>query len=123
MLWKPEELMTFFCALYIMKIFHKIIFSALLMLASGCATQSQVPRSEADFRLFVDVTPKEAIILVDDVIVGNGEHTTEVPLKLQAGTRRIAILSPGYYPFKTTLEYIQPNETYTLKTRLITEEF
>ncbi len=105
-----------------MKISYKLIFPALL-LANGCATQSQVPTSEANFRLFVDVIPKDAIILVDDEIVGNGEHTTEVPLKIQAGTRRIAILSPGYYPFKTTLEYIQPNATYTLKTRLITEEF
>ena len=106
-----------------MKLFHKLLISTSLLLMYGCATQSQVPTSEANFRLFVDVTPKEAIILVDDEIVGNGEHTVEVPLKIQAGTRRIAILSPGYYPFKTTLEYIQPGETYTLKTRLITEEF
>ena len=106
-----------------MKILKKMLIPALFLMVNGCATQSQVASSEANFRLFVDVTPKDAIILVDDVIVGNGEHTVEVPLKIQAGTRRIAILSPGYYPFKTTLEYIQPNETYTLKTRLITEEF
>ena len=90
---------------------------------SACSSTQEVTKSEANFRLFVDVVPKEAIIIVDDAVVGNGEKTTEIPLKIQAGTRRIAIVSPGYYPFKTTLEYIQPGETYTLKTRLITEEF
>ena len=90
---------------------------------TACSSTKEVAKSDADFRLFVDVVPKEAIIIVDDAVVGNGEKTTEIPLKIQAGTRRIAIISPGYYPFKTTLEYIQPGETYTLKTRLITEEF
>ena len=90
---------------------------------TACASTKDVAASEANFRLFVDVVPKEAIIIVDDAIVGTGEKTVEVPLKIQAGTRRIAIVSPGYYPFKTTLEYIQPGETYALKTRLITEEF
>ena len=94
-----------------------------LMMAAGCSSQITTTASEANFTLYVDVTPKDAVILIDDEIVGNGEHTVEVPLKILAGTRRVAIVHPGYYPFKTTLEYIQPGETYTLKTRLITEDF
>lgn len=91
---------------------------------SGCATTGvTMHESEAKFRLFVDVTPKEAVIFVDDVALSNGQNTAEIPLQITAGTRRIAIACDGYYPFKTTLEYIQPGEVYTLKTTLITSEF
>ena len=100
-----------------------IILGMALFVAPACSSTVKVPASEANFKLYVDVVPKDAIIIVDDAVVGNGKNTTEIPLKIQAGTRRVAIISPGYYPFKTTLEYIQPGEIYTLKTRLITEEF
>lgn len=90
---------------------------------SGCASSVAMPRSEADFRLFVDVTPKDATIFVDDAAVGNGVNTAEVPLEILAGTRRITIVRDGYHTFRTTLEYIQPGETYTLKTTLIASEF
>ena len=93
------------------------------MAACGCASGNAMRAEDAQFRLFVDVSPKSALILVDDALVGNGEHTTEVPLRLTAGTRRVAIVADGYYPFKATLEYIQPGETYTLKTQLIASEF
>ena len=82
-----------------------------------------MPASDANFQLFVDVTPKDAIIIVDDVAMSSGQHTAETPLKIQAGTRRIAIVCEGYHTFRTTLEYIQPGDTYTLKTRLIAAEF
>lgn len=98
----------------------------LLVLAagiSGCSQSVNVPASEADFQLFVDVTPKEAIIVVDDVAMSSGENTAQTPLKIQAGTRRIAIICEGYHTFRTTLEYIQPGEVYTLKTKLIAAEF
>ncbi|MBQ9243626.1 MAG: PEGA domain-containing protein [Proteobacteria bacterium] len=93
------------------------------VLFSGCASSVTMPQSQAEFQLFVDVTPKEAVIIVDDEVVGNGQHTADVPLRLTAGTRRVAIVCDGYHTFKTTLEYIQPGETYTLKTRLIASEF
>ncbi len=93
------------------------------LLAAGCASTTTMRESDADFRLFVDVTPKTAVILIDDAVMGTGAHTAEVPLHVTAGTRRVAILAEGYYPFKTTLEYIQPGETYTLKTHLIPSEF
>ena len=103
--------------------FKKTAFALLMLSLGGCASSVAVPQSQADFRLFVDVTPKDAIIFVDDEPTRNGEHTLEQPLEIQAGTRRITIAKEGYYPFKTTLEYIQPGETYTLKTHLIAEEF
>lgn len=93
------------------------------VLFSGCASSVTMPQSQAEFQLFVDVTPKEAVIIVDDEVVGNGQHTADVPLRLTAGTRRVAIICDGYHTFKTTLEYIQPGETYTLKTHLIASEF
>ena len=93
------------------------------VLFSGCASSVTMPQSQAEFQLFVDVTPKEAVIIVDDELVGTGQHTADVPLMLTAGTRRVAIVCDGYHTFKTTLEYIQPGETYTLKTRLIASEF
>ena len=93
------------------------------VLFSGCASSVTMPQSQAEFQLFVDVTPKDAVIIVDDEVVGNGQHTADVPLRLTAGTRRVAIVCDGYHTFKTTLEYIQPGETYTLKTRLIASEF
>ncbi|MBQ8036694.1 MAG: PEGA domain-containing protein [Proteobacteria bacterium] len=93
------------------------------VLFSGCASSVTMPQSQAEFQLFVDVTPKEAVIIVDDEVVGNGQHTADVPLRLTAGTRRVAIVCDGYHTFMTTLEYIQPGETYTLKTRLIASEF
>ncbi len=89
----------------------------------GCATTSSMPASQAEFRLFVDVTPKDARIFVDDELTGSALHTAERPLSLQAGTRRIFIVRDGYHPFRTTLEYIQPGEVYTLKTHLIASEF
>ena len=98
----------------------------ILMVAAGLAGCSQsvtMPASEAEFQLFVDVTPKESVIIVDDVAMSSGQNTAEVPLKIQAGTRRIAIVCEGYHTFRTTLEYIQPGETYTLKTKLIAAEF
>ena len=90
---------------------------------SGCSQNMNVPADSANFQLFVDVTPKEAIIIVDDVAMSSGLHTAEMPLKIQAGTRRIAIVCEGYHTFRTTLEYIQPGDTYTLKTKLIAAEF
>ena len=96
---------------------------AVSLLLSACSNTVAVKKSESNFQLFVDVTPKESVIMVDDVAMSTGEHTAEVPLKIEAGTRRITILHDGYYPFKTTLEYIQPGETYTLKTHLIQETF
>ena len=89
----------------------------------GCSSSVSMPASQAEFQLFVDVTPKEAVIMVDDAVVSSGKNTAEVPLKILAGTRRITILCDGYHPFRTTLEYIQAGETYTLKTTLIAAEF
>lgn len=101
-------------------------FLAILGLAglmTSCSSGVAMTQREAEFKLFVDVTPKDAIIIVDDVAISTGKDTFEIPLKLQAGTRRIAIVHDGYHTFKTTLEYIQPGETYTLKTTLIASEF
>ena len=92
-------------------------------LLAGCSSSMTMTQTEAEFQLFVDVTPKEAVIIVDDAIVSSGKNTAQIPLKLTAGTRRIAIICDGYHPFRTTLEYIQPGETYTLKTQLIASEF
>ena len=97
--------------------------ATLAIAATACASSVAMPRNDADFRLFVDVTPKDATILVDDAAVGNGINTAEVPLEILAGTRRITIIRDGYHTFRTTLEYIQPGETYTLKTTLIASEF
>lgn len=96
--------------------------SATLILA-GCSSTVAVPEQDAKFQLYVDVTPKEAVIIVDDVAMGTGQNTVQIPLKITAGTRRIAIVCDGYHPFKTTLEYIQPGEVYTLTTHLIASEF
>ena len=101
----------------------QILGIAAALLLSACSNTVAVRESESKFQLFVDVTPKNAVILIDDVAMSTGENTAEIPLKIQAGTRRITIVSDGYYPFKTTLEYIQPGETYTLKTHLIQETF
>ncbi|MBR4986954.1 MAG: PEGA domain-containing protein [Proteobacteria bacterium] len=108
-----------------MALIKRLIPAAMIaaVLVSGCASSVVVPQSQAEFQLFVDVTPKEAVIIVDDEVVGNGQHTADVPLRLTAGTKRVAIVCDGYYTFKTTLEYIQPGETYTLKTHLIASEF
>ncbi len=106
---------------------YRFCFGALAVLAlslpTGCASSVAVPRSNADFRLYVDVTPKDSAILVDGAPVGNGLRSAEVPLEILAGTRRISIERDGYHTFRTTLEYIQPGETYTLKTTLIASEF
>lgn len=96
---------------------------AMVMAIAGCASSVAVPQHEADFRLYVDVTPREALILIDDAAVSNGEKTAQVPLEIRAGTRRVTILCEGYHPFRTTLEYVQPGEVYTLKTSLIASEF
>lgn len=106
-----------------MKLKHILTIFGLASLLTGCATGVAMTQGEAEFQLFVDVTPKDATIIVDDAAISSGNNTAEVPLKLQAGTRRIAIVHDGYHPFKTTLEYIQPGETYTLKTTLIASEF
>lgn len=102
------------------KILTAFAFAGLM---AGCSSSVVMTQSEAEFQLYVDVSPKDAIIIVDDVAVGTGKNTAETPLKLQAGTRRVAIVHDGYHPFKTTLEYIQPGEVYTLKTTLIASEF
>ena len=102
---------------------RNILFLCVSLLAAGCASTSSVRESDAAFQLFVDVTPRDAVILVDDAVAGSGAHSAEVPLRVAAGPRRIARVADGYYPFKTTLEYIQPGETYTLKTTLIPSEF
>ena len=94
-----------------------------MLIFSGCSSTMAVPEKEAKFQLYVDVTPKEAIIIVDDVAMGTGQNTVQIPLKINAGTRRVAIVCDGYHPFKTTLEYIQPGEVYTLTTHLIASEF
>lgn len=97
------------------------VFLSVVM--NGCSSSVAMPASQAEFQLFVDVTPKEAVIMVDDAVVSSGKNTAEVPLKILAGTRRITILCDGYHPFRTTLEYIQAGEVYTLKTSLIASEF
>lgn len=106
-----------------MKTIVKALALGAILGLSGCSSQVAVPEGEAKFQLYVDVTPREAIIIVDDVAMGTGEHTLQVPLRVTAGTRRVAIVCDGYHPFKTTLEYIQPGEVYTLTTHLIASEF
>jgi len=103
-----------------------VLFFSMLVLFSlpGCVSSVVAVReSEALFDLFVDVEPKEARIMIDDVLYGTARGTLEVPLRVPAGTKRVTIVSEGYYPFRTTLEYVQPGEVYTLKTALIRSEF
>ncbi len=102
------------------------LFGLLLLsptLFSCASSVVQVKQSEASFDLFVDVEPKDAIILIDDVVYGTGNNTAETPLHVTAGTKRVEIRHAGYHPFRTTLEYIQPGEVYTLSTHLIQSEF
>ena len=106
-----------------MKSLVKWLFLGMALSFAGCSSTIAVPEKEAKFQLYVDVTPKEAVIIVDDAVISTGENTVQVPLKINAGTRRIAIVFDGYHPFKTTLEYIQPGEVYTLTTHLIASEF
>ncbi|MBO5752480.1 MAG: hypothetical protein J6S69_02150 [Proteobacteria bacterium] len=106
-----------------MKSLVKWLFLGMALSFAGCSSTIAVPEKEAKFQLYVDVTPKEAVIIVDDAVISTGENTVQVPLKINAGTRRIAIVCDGYHPFKTTLEYIQPGEVYTLTTHLIASEF
>ena len=106
-----------------MKTMVKALALGAILGLAGCSSQVAVSEGEAKFQLYVDVTPREAIIIVDDVAMGTGEHTLQVPLRVTAGTRRVAIVCDGYHPFKTTLEYIQPGEVYTLTTHLIASEF
>ncbi len=91
---------------------------------TSCATSStQVRQQDAYFNLYVLVEPQDAIILIDDEVFGTGNTTKETPLRVTAGTKRVEIRHDGYYPFRTTLEYIQPGEVYTLTTHLIQSEF
>jgi hypothetical protein len=106
-----------------MKSLVKWLFLGMALSFAGCSSTIAVPEKDAKFQLYVDVTPKEAVIIVDDAVISTGENTVQVPLKINAGTRRIAIVCDGYHPFKTTLEYIQPGEVYTLTTHLIASEF
>ena len=106
-----------------MKSLVKWLFWGMALSFAGCSSTIAVPEKDAKFQLYVDVTPKEAVIIVDDAVISTGENTVQVPLKINAGTRRIAIVCDGYHPFKTTLEYIQPGEVYTLTTHLIASEF
>ena len=106
-----------------MKSLVKWLLLGMALSFAGCSSTIAVPEKDAKFQLYVDVTPKEAVIIVDDAVISTGENTVQVPLKINAGTRRIAIVCDGYHPFKTTLEYIQPGEVYTLTTHLIASEF
>ena len=106
-----------------MKSLVKWLLLGMALSLAGCSSTIAVPEKDAKFQLYVDVTPKEAVIIVDDAVISTGENTVQVPLKINAGTRRIAIVCDGYHPFKTTLEYIQPGEVYTLTTHLIASEF
>lgn len=106
-----------------MKSLVKWLLLGMTLSFAGCSSTMAVPEKDAKFQLYVDVTPKEAVIIVDDAVISTGENTVQVPLKINAGTRRIAIVCDGYHPFKTTLEYIQPGEVYTLTTHLIASEF
>lgn len=92
-------------------------------LLGACSGTREVAARDAKFQLYVDVEPPQAVILIDDAVVARGRHTVERPLVVDAGTRRITIVCDGYYPFKTTLEYMQPGEVYTLRTHLIRHDF
>lgn len=100
------------------------ILTSLSSLSLSCASsQLEMRESQAFFELFVDVTPKEAMIYVDDRAISTGANTAEIPLRTTAGTKRIRIECDGYHSFRTTLEYIQAGEIYTLTTKLIQKEF
>ncbi|MBQ1267202.1 MAG: PEGA domain-containing protein [Proteobacteria bacterium] len=106
---------------------RKLLISLMLPLfvsLSACASSAiQVRQQDAYFDLYVVVEPKDAVILIDDEIFGTGNTTKETPLRVTAGTKRVEIRCEGYHPFRTTLEYIQPGEVYTLSTHLIQSEF
>lgn len=94
------------------------------LMSTACASSvMQVKQSEASFDLYVVVEPKDSLIYIDDELFGTGASTAETPLRVTAGTKRVEIRHDGYHPFRTTLEYIQPGEVYTLKTTLIQSEF
>ncbi len=94
------------------------------LFGTSCASSVvQVRQSEAMFDLYVVVTPSDSLIYIDDELAGTGTTTAETPLKITAGTKRVEIRHEGYHSFRTTLEYIQPGEMYTLTTSLIQSEF
>ena len=100
-----------------------LVFLGCFTLTSCAAGSMQVRQQDAYFNLFVLVEPQDAVILIDDEVFGTGNTTKETPLRITAGTKRVEIRHDGYYPFRTTLEYIQPGEVYTLTTHLIQSEF
>lgn len=105
------------------KILLGVLLSSVLMSSSCASSVMQVRQSESTFDLYVVVEPQDSVILIDDEVYGTGATTFEKPLKVTAGTKRVEIVHEGYHPFRTTLEYIQPGEMYTLTTKLIQSEF
>ena len=89
----------------------------------SCAASRQVNQHEAYFDLYLDISPKDALIEVDGAMMGKAEGLDKNPLRLIAGTKRILIKREGYYQYRYSLEYIQPGEVYTLKTSLIRSAF
>ena len=108
-------------------IIKAMAFSSLLLasgiLGAGCASVSEVPVHASYFQLYLDVEPKDTVIEIDGELMGTTQNTVEKPIYVQAGTKRILLTHEGYYPYRYTLEYIQPGEIYTLTTKLIRKDF
>lgn len=100
-----------------------ILGVGVMLWLSACATAREYKQVDAQYSLYLDVEPLDSLVTVNGEFYGSTQALTQRPLKLTAGTQRIVIEHEGYYTYRTTLEYIQPGEIYTLKTRLIADSF
>ncbi|MFA5624991.1 MAG: PEGA domain-containing protein [Bradymonadales bacterium] len=99
------------------------LFLLLSFVFTSCASSRAFQKDDAVFTLYVDAQPQDSLIYIDDVLYGTVKTLLKEPLRIEAGTKRVLIECAGYHSFRTSLEYIQPGEVYTLKTRLIKSDF
>lgn len=99
----------------------KVFIVASMIVASvfvGCSksvTQPTTPDTGKAL-LQLKVTPEDAVIIVDDVLLGNAFNYPFI--KLDFGPHKIEIRKEGYEPFRTTVEGgATPELTVNLKKR------
>jgi|GEM_PF-6901005 hypothetical protein len=73
------------------------LFLPWFLIIFSCSQYNSVKKSTPDGRLMFDIVPDDAIIKIDDNIVGTGEMLKNKTLRIKKGKHRVKIERNGFF--------------------------
>ena len=84
---------------------------------TSCSAVQRIPKAEPSGFLRLEVTPPDALLVVDDRLIGQISGLPNARARIPVGVRRVLIQSRGYFPQRFDLT-VEKNEEVTVATVL-----